>query len=83
MNEHLARAIKFLGSQEAVANVCGKSQQDVGYWLHKGTQVPPQYSPDIVAAVEAKAEALGVHPPDVTLEGLSPRFPWDKVSKAA
>jgi DNA-binding transcriptional regulator YdaS (Cro superfamily) len=72
--EALAKAIKVLGSQTAVAAAAGDdvATGHVFYWLNKAPEVPAKYCPGIERATREKGET-------VFCEQLCPSTDWGMV----
>lgn len=56
LNEQIAKAIEICGSQTALANICGVSQQSVNKWLNGGG-ISGKYIPRIVKATNGQVTA--------------------------
>lgn len=72
--EALSRAVECMGSQQALGDVCGKSQAAVWKWLQTSKRLPAEY----VLAVEAKT-GISRHDlrPDIYPRGLVDGVPFD------
>ncbi|MGX2974682.1 YdaS family helix-turn-helix protein [Ursidibacter arcticus] len=53
MSKNIAKAIEICGSQTALANLCGVSQQSVNKWLNGGG-ISAKYIPRIVKATNGQ-----------------------------
>jgi DNA-binding transcriptional regulator YdaS (Cro superfamily) len=64
--EAIDRAAEVLGSQTALADLCGVSKGAVSQWKDAGRRVPAEYCPLIERATSGK----------VTCEDLRPDIEW-------
>ncbi len=65
--EAIERAAEVLGSQTALADLCGVSKGAVSQWKEPGRRVPAEYCPLIERATDGK----------VRCEELRPDVAWD------
>lgn len=63
----IERAAECLGSQSALADLCGVSKGAVSQWKEPGRRVPAEYCPLIERATDGK----------VRCEQLRPDVAWD------
>lgn len=60
--KEIAKAIKILGGQEGLADVCGLKQPSIWAWVHGRVKVNPIYVPLIVKATKGKCKAHLLRP---------------------
>jgi len=58
----LQKAIKYVGSQKALAKAIGSKQQTVNWWLHKSRKVPPEYVLSIERVVNGAVTRYDLRP---------------------
>src|SRR5579875_2863342 len=81
-NPVIAKAIEFAGSQRALAEGVGVTQQLVSYWLNGG-EVRPEYCSDIERFLQGKIDRASLRPTDFTRiwPELAPGNPDDAMAK--
>lgn len=58
----LERAVRIVGGQTALAQILGKSQSHVWYWLNKGGRVPAEHAVIIEAATKGEVTRHQLRP---------------------
>lgn len=61
-NEAIQKAILIAGSQQALAQKCGKAQSTICDWLNCKNKISPEHVPLLVAAVSGQISAHEFRP---------------------
>ena len=56
--EALAEAIESAGSQKALGRICGRSQPNVWFWLHRARRIPAEHVLTVEAATGVSRHLL-------------------------
>ena len=62
MNILIRQAIKIVGSQRALADELGVSQQHVNYWLHRAREIPAHHVLSIERATKGEVSRYEQRP---------------------